>query len=1718
MAVKWAFTLLVLSFLSVFPASNIFAMPSPFQDRLHLSEDDMVLPEKGTEFLFRRYYNGGTKFHGPLGLGWGFTFGASLVLDRERETITLKDGDGLITVFEKSGENEYRTKSNSGESIVVQSDGKIQRKIKNAGMQIFSSDGFLEKIIDPFGHVFQLIYEDKTLSLILTSSGREISFEANDMGEITAISVAGGRKVEYRYNNQNELILVRNISGKETSYAYDDQHNITEIKYPDGSRRNIVYKKDTNRIVELKGPGERSVKYEYFNQKGYRVTFESGYQVIYQDDLEKRQRIVSDNDGIKNILKYDANDRLTESRDSLGRTWTFEYDEAGRIIKMTDTDGNKAEYIYEKDSGLLIMEKSNDRITRQYEYDAAGNVILLTNEQGLATRYTYDTHGLMETLTDYKGRMTVFAHDTFGNISQMIHTGNIRTSYIYDTYGRLVEETGPTGSKISYAYDIGGNLIKKTLSNGLVFEYSYDAAGNCVKETRPDGSAQEFIFDQKQLIKKINWEGGISEFKYDAGGRLLEETKPNGSKNTYIYNVSGLLKEKKDALGHITKFSYDSAGRLIQRINPDGSETAFSYDSADRLIGKKTSSGRAVLWNYNGLQSLDEVVEGENAWISRYDEAGRLISFEDKRLGLKSGFEYDSKGNVTAIRYPNGENIVFSYDDLNRPLAVKNQDGQGLEYQYSEKGIDYKIRYSNGILEEYHFDADELLKDYLASLNGRAVFGYVLSRNESRQIREKQFLSGLTHQFEYDKMGRLSKFRQSETVWEKYNYDKNGNIVSVERPKGKTSFTYDQADRLLSDGTFSYTYDLNGNLIQKKWQDIVISLAYDENQLTGVSSTSGNSSQFSYDGYGRRNSSVVNGQKKMFSCLYENVAMELNENAQITRIYLQGLGIDHPVFFKDAGGIYFYHYDQNGNVIALTDAKGEVVNQYVYGPFGKAIQKKEKVQNPFQYTGREWEDSFGLYYYRARYYDPAIYRFISEDLIKNENLYVYADNDPVNRVDPFGLATVFTPPQARVNAVADAMGFNRPTYAPNIEGAYGVHETTLLGNDPIIKVSGSALRAGEEQVRSTIFHENVHELQRLRNPYIFAQASGSEAATAALEREAHMRTYEYAVRNGLSREVQQHSLDAVRAYGGTQAEVEAYMARVGTAMPAESSILSRTAGVLGRGAAIAGAAHMSFTAGYAAGTFIENRYHVGEEMGIRDWEYERQIKNQRVEKKEEDNLDSLESFVRSRAEVNQINLRSGVNLSNVRDLMQENLENGRKPLDGLLEKPEERAAREQREREAAYERYEAEQARINSERKQKEEEFENNVLSQVQGLIGKIQGLESNAQAIAGKVQGAVQTAKSVESQVISIVNAANGLSGKINQVSGLLQQAQSSSAAIQGLNIDKGNVIDVYAKVQNASQSACDIADNMQTANSVQNASIQASSQASLAETAAAGVKGAVAHALSVCSGAESQLAQIQGVKQQVEAIQAEAKNTKVQMGKLNGLLQSARATVDAVKNTKAEVESVQAQIESAKNAAKGLLAPYLAVAKAQALLVQISSSASKLNADNADKFIQEGAAVISRIETKIGEVSNLQEIAVPDFNMDLGALNGKVMDICATANTLDLYESKIDAEVGKARNCANKASQSVEASMAPAGANFPNPPAGWSPIGESVAGPNKPSDEAQSAARQSADQQIEDNNSSTGMNTSEPGQPQQPSSGMSQPPQGPQGPHGSEGHSHSM
>jgi RHS repeat-associated protein len=178
-----------------------------------------------------------------------------------------------------------------------------------------------------------------------------------------------------------------------------------------------------------------------------------------------------------------------------------------------------------------------------------------------------------------------------------------------------------------------------------------------------------------------------------------------------------------------------------------------------------------------------------------------------------------------------------------------------------------------------------------------------------------------------------------------------------------------------------------------------------ENRLQAVKQGGNTLASFTYDGSGRRSTKTASGITTTF--VYDGVQF-LEERPGVGGMnrYVYGPGIDRALASSAAGVSSYFVADHLGSVVRATDASGATTLTREYDPWGNPLQGS--ATSGYSFTGREWDAQTGLYYYRARYYDPILGRFVAEDPAglagsDHGSLYAYASNAPVRLIDPAGL-------------------------------------------------------------------------------------------------------------------------------------------------------------------------------------------------------------------------------------------------------------------------------------------------------------------------------------------------------------------------------------------------------------------------------------------------------------------------------------------------------------------------------------------------------------------------------------------------------------------------------------------------------------------------------------------------------------------------------------------
>jgi len=273
--------------------------------------------------------------------------------------------------------------------------------------------------------------------------------------------------------------------------------------------------------------------------------------------------------------------------------------------------------------------------------------------------------------------------------------------------------------------------------------------------------------------------------------------------------------------------------------------------------------------------------------------------------------------------------------------------------------------------------------------------------NAGNRLTKLNSLNSVTEGYTYDPLYQLTQVVQGATTTESYGYDAVGNKLSS---LGVSPYNYNSSNELTSTPSGSYTYDNNGNTLTDPSGK---SYTWDfENRLTQVVVPGTGTVTFKYDPWGRRvQKSSPSGT---INYLYDGLGVteELDSAGNILAKYTHETGMDRPLAELRFGATSYYQQDGINTVTSLSSSAGVLANTYTYNSFGKLSASTGTIVNPLRYTGREFDAETGIYYYRARYYDPSAGCFLSEDptwFRGGVDFYTYVAGNPVNFSDPLGL-------------------------------------------------------------------------------------------------------------------------------------------------------------------------------------------------------------------------------------------------------------------------------------------------------------------------------------------------------------------------------------------------------------------------------------------------------------------------------------------------------------------------------------------------------------------------------------------------------------------------------------------------------------------------------------------------------------------------------------------
>ncbi len=680
----------------------------------------------------------------------------------------------------------------------------------------------------------------------------------------------------------------------------------------------------------------------------------------------------------------------------------YELDIGGNKISITDprqyqknksrTPSNRIktfEFSYDMQNNQ-ISSISSDAGTKQTLKNAADNPIYSRTARGFEISTKYDKL-LRPTEIRLKGNgldnlVEKLEYGTPSGVSEQNHLVN-----------KLIKHYDQSGVKEFQRYNIDGN--NENLKVNLRDEYK-----------------NEVNWDHTEALL----EDHESKATFDALGRLIVRTQSDKSIHTYTYHQSGLLKSVEVTLKgespreFVKGIQYNAKGQRTEIQYGNGTVTNYEYEKETfRLESLKTtrSSDSKI------LQKISYAYDPVGNIIKIEDESHKTIFTKQNKVEPILKYEYDS---LYRLKSASGrQHPAVLPDDYKNPNSVK----QSRYLSFDSVSVNDPTALEN-YAQEYYYDFAGNLETILHTVpNTSRWWTKILKYSDDSSRLSSTELGSTTHNYSFDAAGNMIKLEHiPEITW---NYrDNMSSAVLMKQTGGDDDVEY-------------YVYDSSGQRTRK------IKEHYD---IVGTNKFLNVEEKFYLDGYEIKKIKRIDLQTNTETEKFERISTHVMDDKKRIAITHKWIKDENAKETDDVSKIK-YHY-QLGNhlgscVLELNESE-EVISYEEYYPYGETAfiagsshgsVSKEVSFKEYRYSGKECDDSTGLYYFGARYYAPWLGRWISCDpagMTDGLNLYRYVQNNPLTLVDPDGkipllaialLVAVLLTPQ-----IANAPGPRDPTY------------------------------------------------------------------------------------------------------------------------------------------------------------------------------------------------------------------------------------------------------------------------------------------------------------------------------------------------------------------------------------------------------------------------------------------------------------------------------------------------------------------------------------------------------------------------------------------------------------------------------------------------------------------------------------------------------------------
>jgi RHS repeat-associated protein len=828
-----------------------------------------------------------------------------------------------------------------------------------------TSFDFTDKFGSPSGSV-----TDTTTPTELAASGKSTFAFPSAVTNVT-FNFTSYAKYDYYTGH---AVDAQDINGVDSSASYaeplDRQTSVTRAANQAATlRSSTVFSYDnTNRIIttnsDRDAPGDGLLKSQLVYDGMGRTIESRQYETVASYITTKRSY-----DGMGR-----SNSVSNPYRSETAVFTTTQYDGLSRVAKVTTPDNAIVQTDYYGSQVLVTDQAGKQRISKSDGLGRLTDVWEVTAADSATESVTFSGHSGITA-----GYRTTYAYDGLDDLTQVTQrigtTGTLQTrTFLYDSLKELTDATNPESRHVHYTYDNNGNLQTKLDARSIKTQYAYDAMNRLISRSymiepqdTPEGTPSvSFYYDQNLPT------GFPSSFVRGASlGRLVATTYGGTSAGSYIgYDPLGrpnVSYQQTDSQNYGFSYGYNVAGAMISETYPSGKVVQMDYDAAGRLSGVKNQASGLYYAGGAGTDVLNQI-------------------------------QYASHGAISAMKLGNGKWEHANYNNRLQPLQI------GLGTASTDSSL-LELDYSYGT----------------TSNNGNVL-------SQTITIGSTVMIQG----YGYDALNRLMSatetFNSAQQWQQNYDYDRFGNRAvrnnsylpsprqtPTSSSPSDLSFLYNQANNRIT-ATSDYQYDSAGSGNMTSMPNMFSgadAMAYDaENRQKSYTPAGGGTTNYTYDGDGRRVKKAVPGSPATTTVFVYNVAGQLI--AEYTS--------DPVPPAQGGGGISYLTSDQLGSTRVVTKQDGTVKARYDYLPFGEELtagvgqrttvmgySNADSTRQKF--TQKERDGESGLDCFLARYYSSAQGRFTRPDESfagqhendpQSWNLYNYGRNNPLLFIDPTG--------------------------------------------------------------------------------------------------------------------------------------------------------------------------------------------------------------------------------------------------------------------------------------------------------------------------------------------------------------------------------------------------------------------------------------------------------------------------------------------------------------------------------------------------------------------------------------------------------------------------------------------------------------------------------------------------------------------------------------------